>query len=107
MDDFGAGYSSFKYLGHLNFDWIKIDRNFLLDATRHSRSKTLYDGMVAMAHEIGLKVVAEGIENQVEYNYVHRLDVDEMQGNLLSRPLDVDAMTAALFSQKTRQRKTG
>jgi diguanylate cyclase (GGDEF)-like protein len=107
MDDFGAGYSSFKYLGHLNFDWIKIDRNFLLDATRHSRSKTLYDGMVAMAHEIGLKVVAEGIENQIEYNYVNRIGVDEMQGNLLSKPLDVDAMTVALFSDTARQSKTG
>jgi diguanylate cyclase (GGDEF)-like protein len=107
MDDFGAGYSSFKYLGHLNFDWIKIDRNFLMDATRHSRSKTLYDGMVAMAHEIGLKVVAEGIENQIEYNYVNRIGVDEMQGNLLSKPLDADTMTAALFADKTRQSKTG
>ena len=107
MDDFGAGYSSFKYLGHLNFDWIKIDRNFLLDATRHSRSKTLYDGMVAMAHEIGMKVVAEGIENQMEYNYVNRIGVDEMQGNLLSKPLDAEAMTVALFSDKARQSKTG
>jgi diguanylate cyclase (GGDEF)-like protein len=107
MDDFGAGYSSFKYLGHLNFDWIKIDRNFLLDATRHSRTKTLYDGMVAMAHEIGLKVVAEGIETQIEYNYVNRIGVDEMQGNLLSKPLDAEAMTVALFSDKARQSKTG
>ncbi len=107
MDDFGAGYSSFKYLGHLNFDWIKIDRNFLLDATRHSRTKTLYDGMVAMAHEIGLKVVAEGIESQIEYNYVHRLGVDEMQGNLLSKPLDAEAMTATLLAKTGRQRQTG
>ena len=107
MDDFGAGYSSFKYLGRLNFDWIKIDRNFLLDATRHSRSKTLYDGMVAMAHEIGMKVVAEGIENQMEYNYVNRIGVDEMQGNLLSKPLDAEAMAVTLFSDKARQSKTG
>jgi EAL domain-containing protein (putative c-di-GMP-specific phosphodiesterase class I) len=107
MDDFGAGYSSFKYLGHLNFDWIKIDRNFLLDAPRHSRTKTLYDGMVAMAHEIGLKVVAEGIESQIEYNYVHRLGVDEMQGNLLSKPLDAEAMTVALLAKTSRQRQTG
>ena len=107
MDDFGAGYSSFKYLGHLNFDWIKIDRNFLLDATRHSRTKTLYDGMVAMAHEIGMKVVAEGIETQIEYNYVNRIGVDEMQGNLLSKPLDAEAMTVALLPKTNRQRKTG
>jgi EAL domain-containing protein (putative c-di-GMP-specific phosphodiesterase class I) len=63
--------------------------------------------MVAMAHEIDLKVVAEGIENQIEYNYVNRIGVDEMQGNLLSKPLDVDTMTAALFPDKSRQTRTG
>ena len=63
--------------------------------------------MVAMAHEIGMKVVAEGIETQMEYNYVNRIGVDEMQGNLLSKPLDVDAMTVALFSDKTRHKRTG
>ncbi len=107
LDDFGTGYSSFTYLSHLNFDWIKIDKNFLVDALRHKRAKTLYGGMVTMAHEIGLKVVAEGIENQAEYNYVHKLGVDEMQGYLLSKPLDVDAMTRALFTGKKKRRKAG
>jgi len=104
LDDFGTGYSSFNYLGHLNFDWIKIDRGFLLDAVKHKRSKTLYGGMVSMAHEIGLKVVAEGIENQDEYSYVHNLGVDEMQGYLLSKPLDVDSMTNTLFTSSNRRR---
>ena len=58
-----------------------------------------------MAHEIGLKVVAEGIENQDEYSYVHKLGVDEMQGYMLSKPLDVDAMTRALFTSSNRRRK--
>jgi len=105
LDDFGTGYSSFNYLGHLNFDWIKIDRSFLLDAVKHKRSKTLYGGMVSMAHEIGLKVVAEGIENQDEYSYVHKLGVDEMQGYMLSKPLDVDSMTRALFTSSNRRKK--
>ena len=107
LDDFGTGYSSFNYLGHLNFDWIKIDKNFLMDALKHKRSRTLYGGMVTMAHEIGLKVVAEGIENQSEYNYVHKLGVDEMQGYMLSKPLDTDAMTRVLFSKSGGQKKAG
>ena len=105
LDDFGTGYSSFNYLGHLNFDWIKIDRGFLIDAVKHRRSKTLYGGMVSMAHEIGLKVVAEGIENQDEYSFVHKLGVDEMQGHMLSKPLDVDSMTRALFTSRNRRKK--
>ena len=107
LDDFGTGYSSFNYLAHLNFDWIKIDKNFLVDAIKHNRSKTLYGGMVTMAHEIGLKVVAEGIENQTEYNYVRKLGVDEMQGYMLSKPLDVNAMTRALFASSKKRRKAG
>ena len=107
LDDFGTGYSSFNYLAHLNFDWIKIDKNFLVDAIKHDRSKTLYGGMVSMAHEIGLKVVAEGIENQPEYNYVRKLGVDEMQGYLLSKPLDVNNMTRALFTANKKRRKAG
>ena len=106
-DDFGTGYSSFNYLAHLNFDWIKIDKNFLVDAIEHDRSKTLYGGMVTMAHEIGLKVVAEGIENQPEYNYVRKLGVDEMQGYMLSKPLDVNNMTRALFTSNKKRRKAG
>jgi EAL domain-containing protein (putative c-di-GMP-specific phosphodiesterase class I) len=107
LDDFGTGYSSFNYLGHLNFDWIKIDRSFLLDAGKNKRSKTLYAGMVTMAHEIGLKVVAEGIENQKEYNYVRKLGVDEMQGYMLSKPLDAGTMTRALFKTGNKRSKMG
>ena len=105
LDDFGTGYSSFNYLGHLNFDWIKIDRSFLIDAIKHKRSKTLYGGMISMAHEIGLKVVAEGIENQDEYSYVHKLGVDELQGYMLSKPLDVNAMTRTLFASVNKRKK--
>jgi diguanylate cyclase (GGDEF)-like protein len=107
LDDFGTGYSSFNYLGHLNFDWIKIDKNFLMDAIKHKRSRTLYAGMVTMAHEIGLKIVAEGIENQSEYNYVHKLGVDEMQGYMLSKPLEADAMTRVLLSKSAGHKKAG
>jgi EAL domain-containing protein (putative c-di-GMP-specific phosphodiesterase class I) len=107
LDDFGTGYSSFNYLGRLNLDWIKIDRNFLVDAVGNERVKTLYSGMVSMAREIGLKVVSEGIESQEEYNYVRKLGVDELQGYMLSKPLDANNVGSALFAGRNRGRKAG
>jgi len=107
MDDFGTGYSSFSYLGQLNFDWIKIDRSFLLEAAKNKHSKTLYDGMVVMAHEIGLKIVAEGVEKQSEYNYVHKLGVDEIQGYLISKPVDAKEAEHILFSSETKRKIVG
>ena len=107
MDDFGTGYSSFSYLGQLNFDWIKIDRNFLLEAMKHKHSKTLYDAMVIMAHEIDLKVVAEGIEKQSEYDYVQMLGIDELQGYILSKPLGAFEMERMLFTDNAKQFNVG
>jgi EAL domain-containing protein (putative c-di-GMP-specific phosphodiesterase class I) len=107
MDDFGTGYSSFSYLGHLNFDWIKIDRNFLLDAMKNKHSKTLYDAMVAMAHEINLGVVAEGIEKQSEFEYVQKLGVDELQGYILSKPVGAAEMERVLFTTKGKHLMAG
>ena len=107
MDDFGTGYSSFSYLGNLKFDWIKIDRNFLLDSSKHKHSKTLYDGMVAMAHEIDLKVVAEGVEKQAEYNYAHKIGVDEIQGYIISKPVDADEAERILFSKNDKRKIVG
>jgi diguanylate cyclase (GGDEF)-like protein len=107
MDDFGTGYSSFSYLGQLNFDWIKIDRNFLLEAMKHKHSKTLYDAMVIMAHEIELKVVAEGVEKQSEYDYVQMLGIDELQGYIVSKPLRAFEMERMLFADKGKNLKVG
>ena len=107
MDDFGTGYSSFSYLGSLSFDWIKIDRNFLIDAAKNKHSKSLYDGMVAMAHEIDLQVVSEGIEKQSEYDYVRGLGVEEIQGFMISKPVDALDAERILFSEKARRKLVG
>ena len=107
LDDFRTGYSSFSYLGRLRFDWIKIDRNFLIDAAKNKHSKSLYDGMVAMAHEIELKVVSEGIEKQSEYNYVKKLGVEEIQGYMISKPVDALEAERILFSENARRKLVG
>ena len=107
MDDFGTGYSSFSYLGQLNFDWIKIDRNFLLEAMKHKHSKTLYDAMVIMAHEIDLKVVAEGVEKKNEYKYVQSLGVDELQGYIVSKPVSPMQIERMLFAENAKRVNLG
>lgn len=107
MDDFGTGYSSFSYLGQLNFDWIKIDRNFLLEAMKHKHSRTLYDAMVIMAHEIDLRVVAEGVEKKNEYKYVQSLGVDELQGYIVSKPVSPMQIERMLFTEEAKRVNLG
>ena len=101
LDDFGTGYSSFNYLGKLNPDVLKLDRKFLLDAMGNERSRSLYAGIVAMAHEIKMNVVAEGVENMAEFKYVKSLNISEMQGFLLSKPVDASRMTTLLFAPES------
>lgn len=99
LDDFGTGYSSFSYLGKLDFDWIKLDRTFLLEALLSDRSKIMYESIIQMAHNVGLKVVSEGIEDNAQYEFVSGLDVDELQGFMLSKPVDSDTITNLLLKK--------
>ena len=97
LDDFGTGYSSLSCFGSLQIDWLKLDRSFLLDAMDTQRSRTIYSSIVKMVHAAGVKVVAEGIESQTQYDYINSLNVDELQGYILSKPIDIDSMTNLLF----------
>lgn len=100
LDDFGTGYSSFSYLGKLDFNWIKLDRSFLLEALGNARSRTMYESIVAMAKNVGFQVVCEGIETTEQYNFSRNLKVDEIQGYILSPPINADSMSVLLFSDK-------
>jgi diguanylate cyclase (GGDEF)-like protein/PAS domain S-box-containing protein len=97
LDDFGTGYSSLSCFGNLKLDWLKLDRAFLLDALENQRSRTIYSSIIKMVHATGVKVVAEGIETQTQYDYINTLNVDEMQGYILSKPIDTESMTNLLF----------
>jgi diguanylate cyclase (GGDEF)-like protein len=103
LDDFGTGYSSFSYLGKLDFDWIKLDRTFLLEALSSERSCTMYESIIQMAHNIGLKVVSEGIEDNAQYEFVSGLKVDELQGYILSKPVDADEITIFCETENGQQ----
>ena len=97
LDDFGTGYSSLSYFGKLEMDWLKLDRSFLLEAMENQRSKTMYSSVVRMAHDTGVQVVSEGIETQEQLDYVKGIEVDVLQGYILSKPINTADITQLLF----------
>lgn len=99
LDDFGTGYSSLSYFGKLEMDWLKLDRSFLLEAMENQRSKTMYSSVIRMAHDTGVQVVSEGVETQEQFDYVRGLEVDTLQGYILSKPINVAAMSQLLFPE--------
>ena len=86
MDDFGTGYSSLNYLARLPMDTLKIDRSFVLSMTRSPVNKTIVSTIISLAHSLGLKVVAEGVETNEQLSILKSLKCDEIQGFLMGRP---------------------
>jgi diguanylate cyclase (GGDEF)-like protein len=86
IDDFGTGYSSLSQLQKLRFDVLKIDRAFVL-RIEHADGNTLIASMIAMAHALGMRVVAEGVENHRQMQLLKTLGCDEGQGYFFSRPV--------------------
>jgi diguanylate cyclase (GGDEF)-like protein len=98
IDDFGTGYSSLGRLRQLTLDTLKIDRLFVDGVASSDADSTVVEHIIAMAHTLGLIVVAEGVETESQLLALRALHCDEMQGFLLSRPLDRNAAEALLQS---------
>jgi diguanylate cyclase (GGDEF)-like protein len=96
LDDFGTGYSSLAYLSRLPLDTLKIDRAFVNGMSEDSDDTRIVATIVALAHSLKLKVVAEGVETEVQAQLLRRLHCDEVQGFLFSRPLPVEGIEALL-----------
>ncbi len=97
IDDYGTGYCSLSYLQSLPVDELKLDRAFLTDL-EHSRNTSIVRSTVDLAHDLGLRVVAEGVEDAAGLDLLRQLGCDTAQGFFLSRPLTADAMTAWLLA---------
>ncbi|MDO6440538.1 bifunctional diguanylate cyclase/phosphodiesterase [Marinobacter sp. 2_MG-2023] len=87
MDDFGTGYSSLSYLRQYSFDILKIDRSFINGITYKSEDRSLVTATIAMAHSLGLCVVAEGVETREQLDLLEELGCDIAQGFYLSKPV--------------------
>lgn len=103
LDDFGTGYSSLGYLKNFPLTHIKIDRSFMAGIETNERDAILVDSIINMAHGMGLKVTAEGVENETQVDLLHRFGCDEMQGFLFSKPVPGDEATR-LFQNGITQR---
>jgi diguanylate cyclase (GGDEF)-like protein len=96
VDDFGTGYSSLAYLRQFPVDTLKLDRSFVRGMETHKDSAEIVGSLTAMGQQLGLHVVAEGVDNEQQMALLRAMQCDSAQGYLLAKPLDVDRATEAL-----------
>lgn len=87
IDDFGTGYSAFTYLQRLPASIVKLDRSFICDIASNTRDEILVRSMIGMAHQLGYRVVAEGVETDTVRAFLAEAGCDELQGYFFSRPV--------------------
>lgn len=97
LDDFGTGYSSLSYLQQFSFDTLKLDRSFIHGIHRNHVNATIITAIIEMAHNLNLKVVAEGVEDEGELEFLTRFNCDEIQGFLFSRPIKAEEFLSSPF----------
>ena len=100
MDDFGTGYSSLSYLQHLPIDKLKIDRSFVMDIQRDDGSARIVDSIIQLGRSLGVAVIAEGVETDVQRRYLEARGCLLYQGYFFSRPLGEEAFLS--FAEATR-----
>lgn len=86
LDDFGTGYSSLNYLTKLPIDVLKIDRSFVIDLMKNPKSKCIVENIINLSHQLGIEVVAEGVEDKSQVEYLRTILCDVVQGYYYSKP---------------------
>jgi EAL domain-containing protein (putative c-di-GMP-specific phosphodiesterase class I) len=102
IDDVGTGYSSLSYLKRLPVDELKIDRSFVSHLATDDHDLAIVRSTIGLAHDLGLTVVGEGVEDLATWNVLASLGCDVVQGYFLSRPLTADALVSWLRSEDER-----
>ena len=99
IDDFGTGYSALSYLKKFNVDYLKIDQSFVRNIETDANDKALSEAIIVMAHKLGLKVIAEGVETEGQRRFLVDVGCDYLQGYLFSRPIPADEFGKLLKSK--------
>ena len=107
IDDFGTGYSSLAYLKKLPVDTIKIDQSFVKDLIHSENDATIVRSTINLAHNLGLKVIAEGVESKETYYKLAAMDCDAAQGFYICRPIPGEEVLAWLKKDGGKMAKTG
>lgn len=102
IDDFGTGYSSLAYLKKFDIDYLKIDKSFVHNLEIEENNFALSEAIIVMAHKLGLKVIAEGVETKQQKQMLIDAGCDYAQGYLYSRPVPADEFEALLQNQKAK-----
>jgi len=101
LDDFGTGYSSLAYLSRFPVDHLKIDRSFVECIASEPNAASISTSIIALAHRMGLRVIAEGVETEAQLAYLTRHGCDEMQGYYFSKPLPAEQFTDLLRESRS------
>ncbi len=96
LDDFGTGFSSIGYLKRFQVDYLKIDRSFIMDIHKSDEDLTILKSIILLSKGFGLKVVAEGVEDERQWKLIKKLNCHYIQGFLFSKPLPVEAFSKLL-----------
>lgn len=105
LDDFGTGYSSLAYLKKFEIDFLKIDQSFTRNLDSNSDDFTLCEAIIVMAHKLGMKVIAEGVETEYQRKVLADAGCDYGQGYLFSRPVPVEKFEQAYLMSANSERK--
>lgn len=105
IDDFGTGYSSLAYLKRFEVDYVKIDKTFVSHLETDAADRAIAEAIVVMAHKLGFKVIAEGIETEAQRQFLQAMGCDYAQGYLFSRPVKADVFEELLRGQEDLRRR--
>lgn len=100
IDDFGTGYSSLSYLNEMNVNELKIDRSFIWDIEKNNKNKMISNAIILLAKQLGLKVIAEGVENLEQLVILKEMNCDIAQGYHFSRPIPKEKIDE-MFNEKS------
>jgi EAL domain-containing protein (putative c-di-GMP-specific phosphodiesterase class I) len=104
IDDFGTGYSSLNYLKRLPVNEIKIDKSFIHEMTENSDDASIVNSIIQLANSMGLKIVAEGVENEKTISQLTQLGCDMAQGYYYSKPVAAEQVAAVIDQIETPER---